>query len=81
MGFLTRASEKPRPRSNMEAFAAAAAALLIGIGEDEAGLELVLDIVHLAADQEHDRGRVDEDPHPLVLDHVLELLLILGLDA
>ena len=49
MGFLTRASEKPRPRSNMEAFAAAAAALLIGIGEDEAGLKLVLDVVHLAA--------------------------------
>jgi hypothetical protein len=33
--------------SDREAFAAAAAARLVGVAEDEAGLELVLDIIQL----------------------------------
>src|SRR3546814_18946877 len=45
---------------------------------DLAALELVLDVVHLAAEQEHDGGGLDEDLHALVLDHVLQLALLLG---
>src|SRR5271163_2011256 len=54
------------PRLDAERLAAAAARLLVGIVEHEAALQLVLLIVHLGADQEHHRGRVDEDRHALV---------------
>src|SRR3546814_12806694 len=51
---------------DVKRLAAAAAALLVGIGEHEAAVELVVDVVHLAAEQEHDGGGIDEDLHPLV---------------
>ena len=37
--------------SDVEAFAAAAAAFFVGIVEHEAGVKLVLDVVHLRAEQ------------------------------
>src|SRR5688572_7085653 len=61
-----------------ERLAAAAPALLVGILEGEAGVELVFHIVHLAAEQEHGGGGIDEDGDALLLDHVLEFLAVLG---
>src|SRR5271165_2774689 len=66
------------PISHVETLPAAAAALLVRVVEDEAGLERVFDVVHLAAEQEHGRGGVDEDLDALVLDHLLEPLPLLG---
>src|SRR3546814_1959591 len=42
--------------SDRKALAAAARALGVGIVEDEAGGEIILDPVHRAADQKEDRG-------------------------
>src|SRR3712207_6967018 len=53
---------------------ASAPGLLVRVAEYEAGLDLVIDIIHFRADQEHGRGRVDQDLDALVLDHFLELL-------
>src|SRR5262249_16273017 len=60
-----RYARHPLPRCgrgvvlDVERLAAAAAALFVGIAEDEAGLQLVLDIVHLAAEDEQGRLGVD----------------------
>ena len=42
-----------------------------GIAELEGGAELVLDEVHLGAEQVHHRLRVDHDLDPIGLDHLL----------
>src|SRR4051794_22333314 len=65
--------------SDVEGFAAAAAALLVRIAESEARLDLVFDIIHLGADDEHGRLRVDQDGDALVLDHLVELALLVGI--
>jgi iron-sulfur cluster assembly protein len=59
----------------VERLAAAAAALLVRVAEDEARLQLVLDIVHLAAEDEQGRLGVDIDGDALVLDHLVVRLL------
>src|ERR1700733_11037011 len=48
-------------RSDVEGFAATAAAFLVRVLEGEAGLQLVLDVIHLGADQEHRRLQIDQD--------------------
>src|SRR5665213_330028 len=65
-------------RSDVEGFAAAAAAFFVGIAEGEAGLELVLDVVHLGADDEHRRLGIDQDGDALVLHDLVEFSLIVG---
>src|SRR6266853_1623226 len=65
-------------RSNVERLAAAAAALLVRVAEDKARLELLLDVIHLGAEDEHDGFGVDEDCHPLVLDDFVEFALLVG---
>src|SRR5215813_1848335 len=57
--------------SHVERLAAAAAALFVGIAEDEAGLQLVLDIVHFAAEDEQGRLGIDIDGDALVLDDLV----------
>ena len=52
---LYRAWCRHHVRLDMEGFAAAAAALLIGIAKSKAGLKLVLDVIHLRADDKHGR--------------------------
>src|SRR6185312_1690266 len=65
-------------RSYVEGFAAAAAALLVRIAEGEARLELVLDIVHLGADDEHRGLGVDQQGDALVLHHLVEFALFVS---
>src|SRR5512146_552483 len=68
-------------KSHVETLAAAAAALFVRVAEDETGLQLFFDVVHLGAEDEHDRLRVDQDRHPLGLDDLVELALLVGVFA
>src|SRR6185437_14632852 len=68
-----------RGNSDVEGLTAAAAPLLVGIAEGEARLQLVFDIVHFGADDEHRRLRIDEDRDALGLDHLVELALLVGI--
>src|SRR5690606_16153690 len=67
-----------KSRSDVEGFPAAAPALLVGIAEAEAGLKLVLDPVHLRAEDEHRRFGIDEDGDALVFHHLVPLSLLVG---
>src|SRR6516162_8233171 len=62
----------------VEGFAAAAAPFLVRIMKGKAALQLLLDIIHLGAEDEHDRLRIDEDRHALVFDNLVELTLFIG---
>src|SRR6266851_852467 len=64
--------------SNVERLAAAAAALFVRVAEDKARLELLLDVIHLGAEDEHDGLGVNEDRHALVLDDFVEFALLVG---
>src|SRR5215471_5047327 len=64
---------------DVERLAAAAAALLVGIAERKAALQLFLDIIHLGAEDEHDRFRIDEDRDALVFNDFVELALLVGI--
>src|SRR6185437_3381783 len=66
-------------RSYVEGFAAAAAPLLVGIAEGEARLDLVLDIVHLGADDEHRRLGIDQQGDPLVLHDLVEFAFLISI--
>src|SRR5436190_23105350 len=50
---------------NVERLAAAATALLVRVAEHEPRLQLLLDVVHFGADDEHNGLRVDQDVTPL----------------
>src|SRR5205814_8333966 len=63
---------------NVERLAAAAAAFFVRIAEDEAGLQLLFDVIHLGADNEHDGFRVDQDCDPLILDDLVEFAFLVG---
>src|SRR3954465_1057193 len=74
-----------RPRSvvrirplYVERLAATAAAFFVRIAEDKAGLQLLLDIIHLGAEDEHDGLRIDQHRDALVLDDFVELALFVG---
>src|SRR6266446_1377475 len=75
------ASSRPSKSAplDVERFAAAAAAFLVGIAECEAALQLFLDVIHLGAEDEHDRLRIDQDRHALVFDDFVELALLIGI--
>src|SRR3954464_12354378 len=62
----------------VKAFAAAAAAFFVRIAEDKAGLQLLLDIIHLGAEDEHDGLRIDQHRAALVLHDFVELALFVG---
>ena len=62
----------------MEAFATAAAAFFIGITKNKAAFQLFLDVIHLSADQKHDGFRVDEHPHAIALDYLIEFTYFVG---
>src|SRR5437764_13731694 len=68
----------PDDSLNVERLAAAAAALLVRVAEDEPGLELFFDVIHLGAEDEHDGFGVDEDRYPLILDDFIKLTLFVG---
>ena len=72
----TRRSRMARSSAclNREAFPAAAGALGVGVGEDEAGGEIVLDPVHRRADQVEDRAAVDEQRAAGRVDPLVERL-------
>src|SRR5215212_9185739 len=56
-------------RRQLHRLAAAAGRDLVRVVEDELGLQLVGLVVHLGAEQEEHRLRVDQDFHAPVLDH------------
>src|SRR3984957_8823088 len=58
-------------RGNCDAFAAAAGRGLVGIGESEGGGQAVDLEIHLRAEQEQHRLRIDQQLDPLVLDHFI----------
>ena len=60
--------------SDGEALAATAGALGVGVGEGEAGGEIILDPVHHAADQIEDRAAVDVECAARGLDLLVELV-------
>src|SRR5580693_183098 len=64
---------------DVKRLAAAAAALLVGIAEDKAVFELFLDVIHLGAEDEHDRLGVDQHGDSLVLNDLVELALLVGI--
>src|SRR5258708_19995623 len=64
---------------DVEGFAAAAAAFLVGIAECEAAFQLFLNVIHLGAEDEHDRFRIDQDRHALVFNDFVELALLIGI--
>src|SRR5205807_8798218 len=72
----------PRSRSqssNVETLAAATAALLVRIAKDKARLQLLLDVIHLGAEDEHDGFRVDQHGYTLVFDDLVEPALLVGI--
>src|SRR5258706_646705 len=67
---------------NVERLAAAATALLVRVAEHEPRLQLLLDVVHFGADDEHNGLRVDQDGHSLILyDLVGFTLIFCGFDV
>src|SRR6516165_425715 len=68
-----------RAALHVEGFAAAAAALLIRISEGEAAFQFLFDVVHLGPEDEHDRLRIDQDRHPLILDDLVEFALLVSI--
>src|SRR5437763_10421252 len=63
---------------NVERLAAAATALLVRVAEHEPRLQLLLDVVHFGAEDEHNGLRVDQDGHSLILDDLVVFTLIVG---
>src|ERR1700721_1439084 len=63
---------------DVKRLAAAAAALLVRIAEDKAGFELFLHVIHLGAEDEHDRLGIDQHGDALVLDDLVEFALLVG---
>jgi len=68
-----------KARSNVEGLSTAAAAFLVRIVEDEAGLQLVLDIIHFRSQQEHAGLGIDQQGDAVVLDHLVVLTLFIGI--
>src|ERR1700736_2438725 len=64
---------------NVKRLAAAAMPLLVGVAESKPVLQLLLDVVHFGAEDEHDRFRIDQDRHALVFDDLVELALLVGI--
>src|SRR5258708_6041635 len=64
---------------NVKRLAAAATSLLVGIPESKPVLQLLLDVIHFGAENEHDRFRIDQDRHALVFDDLVELALLIGI--
>src|SRR6516165_7024156 len=67
------------PELDVKGLAAAAATLLVWIAEGEAALQLLFDIIHLGPEDEHDRLRIDQYRHPLVLDDFVVFTLLIGI--
>src|SRR5258705_8668311 len=65
--------------SDVEGFTAAATTLFIRVAEGETGLQLVLDEIHLGAEDEHRRFRIDQDGDAVRLDYLVELALLVGI--
>src|SRR5664280_3791090 len=65
-------------RRELHGFAAAAGAGLVRIVEDELRRQLVGLVVHLGAEQEQHRLRIDQDLDALVLDHLVGRLHRVG---
>src|SRR3954452_5953048 len=64
---------------DMEGLAAAAATLLVRITEHEAGLQLLLHIIHLGAEDEQGRLGIDQHGNAVLLDHFVRRLLLVGI--
>src|SRR5262249_20654590 len=64
---------------DMEGLAAPAAPLLVRIAEDEARLELLLDVIHLSTQDEKRGLRIDQHPYPVLLDDLVRRLVLIGL--
>src|SRR6185436_5844631 len=64
--------------SYVEGFATAAAALLVRILEHEAGLQLLLDVIHLGAEDEHRGLGVDQDRDAILLHHLVHRTLLVS---
>src|SRR6267154_1532800 len=65
--------------SDVEGFTAAAATLFIRVAEGETRLQLVLDEIHLGAEDEHRRLGIDQDGDAVGLDDLIELALLVGI--
>src|SRR6266508_4419729 len=79
MPLLVRLGRRLRGRLELHRLAATAGRGLVRVVEDELRGELVGLVVHLGAEQEQHRLGIDEHPHALVLDHLVELLDALGI--
>src|SRR5215831_3189444 len=66
------ASPATPPGSDVERLAATAAALFVRIAKGKAALQAFLDVIHLGAEDEHDRLWINEDGHTLVFDDFVE---------
>lgn len=65
--------------SHVEGLAAAAAPFFIGIDEGEAAFELLLDEIHLRAEQEHDGLGVDQHLDSFILHHLIVFVYVIGI--
>src|SRR5260370_17623859 len=64
---------------NVKRLAAAATPLLVGVAEGKPVLQLLLDVIHFGAENEHDRFRIDQDRDPLVFDDLVEFAPLIGI--
>src|SRR5207237_10228768 len=68
-----------RRASDMERFAASAAALLVRIPEDEARLDLLLDVVHLGTQDEQRGLGIDQNRDAVLLDQLVHRVPLVGI--